>query len=102
MTLEAPTDPPLAALLARFRQGDTEALAAIFDATGPGLFRSALHLAPDAGAAAKAEEIERVHRALDELPETYREVAILRWRYGMEPAAIAHARGVAPGTVRSL
>jgi len=167
MSSSSSADPPLAVLLARFRGGDTEALAAIFDATGPGLFRSALHLAPDvasaedalqetflafieaaradapirevgpwlagtlrnkvlrgrrtgrrvpdalrleprlldddpSAAAAKAEEVERVHRALDDLPETYREVAILRWRYGMEPAAIAHARGVAPGTVRSL
>jgi RNA polymerase sigma-70 factor (ECF subfamily) len=160
-------DPPLEALLARFRSGDTEALAGIFDATAPGLFRTALHLAPDAAAAedalqetflafllaaregapirevapwlagtlrnrvlrgrrtggrapdplrlepriletdppteaARAEEIERVRRALDGLPEPYREPAILRWRYGMEPAAIAHARGVPPGTVRSL
>ena len=167
MSHAVPPDPSLAALLTRFREGDTEALAAIFDATAPGLFRSALHLAPDAAsaedalqetflafieaargaapirdvgpwlagtlrnkvlrgrrtlrrvpdalrleprllgddpavAAERAEEVDRVHRALDDLPETYREVAILRWRYGMEPAAIAHARGVAPGTVRSL
>jgi RNA polymerase sigma-70 factor (ECF subfamily) len=52
--------------------------------------------------AARAEEIERVRRALDALPEPYREVAILRWKYGVEPAAIADARGVPPGTVRSL
>jgi RNA polymerase sigma-70 factor (ECF subfamily) len=52
--------------------------------------------------AARAEEIEQVRRALDALPEPYREVAILRWKYGVEPAAIADARGVPPGTVRSL
>ncbi len=52
--------------------------------------------------AARAEEAARVREALEALPEPYREVAILRWRYGVEPAAIAHARGVPPGTVRSL
>lgn len=162
-----PMPPPLDALLARFRAGDTDALAALFDAAAPGLFRAALHVAPDAAAAEdalqetflalieaarggapirevgpwlagtlrnkvlrgrrterrvpdvhrlaprdgeddplasveRAEDRERVRRALEDLPETYREVAVLRWRYGMEPAAIAHVRGMAPGTVRSL
>ena len=161
-------DPDLDALLSRFREsGDPRALAALFDAAAPGLFRTALHLAPDAASAedalqeaflalieatrrgdridsvggwlagtlrnkvlrgrrrearapdplrleprilerdppseaARAEEIARVRAALEDLPEPYREVAILRWRYGVEPAAIAHARGVPPGTVRSL
>ena len=160
--------PDMDALLARFREsGDPRALAALFDAAAPGLFRTALHLAPDAASAedalqeaflalieaarrgdridsvggwlagtlrnkvlrgrrtesrapdplrleprildrdppseaARAEEIARVRAALEELPEPYREPAILRWRYGVEPAAIAHARGVPPGTVRSL
>src|SRR5207245_2612072 len=48
MNVSSPVDPPLTVLLARFREGDTGALAAIFDRTARGLFRSALHLAPDA------------------------------------------------------
>jgi RNA polymerase sigma factor (sigma-70 family) len=163
----APATPPLDEYLARFRAGDMDALGALFDATAPGLFRAALHIAPDAAAAddalqetfvaliqaarggatireigpwlagtlrnkvlrgrrterrtpdmhrleergaeddplaaaVRTEDRDRVRQALEELPEGYREVAVLRWRYGMEPAAIAHARGIAPGTVRSL
>ncbi len=49
---------------------------------------------PEAAAQAWAE-IER-------LDEPYRAVALLRWRYGLTPAEIAHVRGEAPGTTRSL
>ena len=49
-----------------------------------------------------AEERERVQAALQALPEPYRGVALLRWRYGLEPAEIADVRGVPPGTVWSL
>ena len=52
--------------------------------------------------AANAEEEERIRRALAELPEPYREVAMLRWRHGLEPAEIAELKRMAPGTVRSL
>lgn len=54
MDSESPADRPLDTLLARFREGDTDALAAIFDATAPGLFRTALHVAPDVVAAEDA------------------------------------------------
>jgi RNA polymerase sigma-70 factor (ECF subfamily) len=47
------------------------------------------------------EEEERVRAALDELPEPYREVALLRWRHGLEPAEIAALKRTSPGTVRS-
>ncbi len=53
-------------------------------------------------AAATAEEEARVRAALEDLEEPYREVAILRWRHGLEPAEIAAAKRMAPGTVRSL
>ena len=168
METRAAAGPDLDALLSRWRAtGKPAVMAEIFDAAAPGLFRMALHLAPDAAAAedalqetflallesagrgaevraagpwlsgtlrnkvlrgrrsaarlpdplrleprilasdppteaARAEEAARVREALEALPEPYREVAILRWRYGVEPAAIAHARGVPPGTVRSL
>src|SRR5688572_27406776 len=52
--------------------------------------------------ATTAEEEERVRRALADLPEPYREVALLRWRHGLEPAEIAELKRMAPGTVRSL
>ncbi|MCK6482335.1 MAG: sigma-70 family RNA polymerase sigma factor, partial [Planctomycetes bacterium] len=52
--------------------------------------------------AADRELEAEVLRALEDLPEPYREVAVLRWRYGLEPAAIADARRMPPGTVRSL
>jgi len=51
--------------------------------------------------AATAEEMERLRAAMDRLPEPYRGVALLRWRYGLEPAAIADVKGVPPGTVWS-
>ena len=52
-------------------------------------------------AAMDAEERERLHEAMRRLPEPYRGVALLRWRYGLEPAEIAEVRGVPPGTVWS-
>ena len=58
--------------------------------------------ADPAALAADGEERERLHGALLRLPEPYRGVALLRWRYGLEPAAIAEVRGEPPGTVRSL
>lgn len=54
-----------------------------------------------AALAMKAEDRERVRAALDELPEPYRSVGLLRWCHGLEPAEIAHLRGEPPGTVRS-
>ena len=53
-------------------------------------------------AAMDAEERERLLAAMQRLPEPYRGVALLRWRYGLEPGEIADVRGVAPGTVWSL
>ncbi len=56
----------------------------------------------DPGALAEtAEEREALHAALQRLPEPYRGVALLRWRYGLEPAQIADVKGVPPGTVWS-
>ena len=52
--------------------------------------------------AAEGEDTARLAQALDELPEPYRGVALMRWRYGMEPAEIADVRGQAPGTIWSL
>ena len=52
--------------------------------------------------AVTAEERELIHGALQALPEPYRGVALLRWRYGLKPAEIADVRGVPPGTVWSL
>jgi len=49
-----------------------------------------------------AEERERLREAMRRLPEPYRGVALLRWRYGLEPAEIAEVKGVPPGTVWSL
>ncbi len=40
--------------------------------------------------------------AIEALDEPYRSVALLRWRYGLEPAEIAHVRGEPPGTTRSI
>ncbi len=53
-------------------------------------------------AAESGEEVARVREAIEELPEPYRAVAVMRWRYGLEPSAIADVRGEPPGTVRSL
>jgi len=55
-----------------------------------------------AARAESREERERVRAAIEDLPEPYREVALLRWCYGLEPAEIAHVRSEPPGTVRSL
>lgn len=162
-----PVGPSPEALLRRFRDfGDPEALGALFDATSPALFRMALRLAPDPGAAedalqetflalfdaargydptkpalawlagilrhrvqrthrerarrpdftrlppplaqagpaeeaGAAERAERVRKAILDLDEPYRSVALLRWRYGLEPAEIAEVRGEPPGTVWS-
>lgn len=49
-----------------------------------------------------SEETAEVRRALDRLPEPYREVALLRWRHGLTPAEIADLKGASPGTIRSL
>ena len=54
------------------------------------------------GAARRRERTEPVRRALEALPEPYRAVALLRWRYGLSPAEIAHVRDEPPGTVWSL
>src|SRR5262245_44905476 len=53
-------------------------------------------------AAQSADEVARLRAAIDALPASQRAVAVLRWRYGLEPAEIADARGLPPGTVRSL
>ena len=52
-------------------------------------------------AAESGEESERLRAAMRRLPEPYRGVALLRWRYGLEPAEIAEVKGVPPGTVWS-
>ncbi len=58
---------------------------------------------PDPALSAEsAEEREHLREAMDRLPEPYRGVALLRWRYGLEPAEIADVKGVPPGTVWSL
>jgi RNA polymerase sigma-70 factor (ECF subfamily) len=53
-------------------------------------------------AAMSREEMDRARAAIDELPEPYRVVAVLRWRHGLDPAEIADVRGEPPGTSRSL
>ncbi len=61
--------------------------------------------APDDDAsapAASADEQARVRSAIDALPEPYRAAALLRWRYGLTDAQIAHVRDEPPGTTRSL
>ncbi|MCE9637406.1 MAG: sigma-70 family RNA polymerase sigma factor [Planctomycetes bacterium] len=58
--------------------------------------------APDpASEAERHDDLERARGAIAALPEPYRAVAIMRWRYGLEPAEIAEIRGEPPGTVRS-
>jgi RNA polymerase sigma-70 factor (ECF subfamily) len=56
--------------------------------------------APDA-AAARREARDRVLTAVDALEDPYREVVALKLLHDLEPAAIAHALGRAPATVRS-
>ena len=51
-------------------------------------------------AAAGRELVERVAGAIAALDEPYRQVLVLRLVHGLEPIAIAHALGRAPGTVR--
>jgi RNA polymerase sigma-70 factor (ECF subfamily) len=55
-----------------------------------------------AAEAERNEDLARVRAALEGLDEPYRRVAVLRWRYGLEPGEIADALGEPPGTVRSL
>ncbi len=58
--------------------------------------------APDpASEAERRDDLERARAAIAALPEPYRAVAVMRWRYGLEPAEIAEIRGEPPGTVRS-
>ncbi|MCC6785480.1 MAG: sigma-70 family RNA polymerase sigma factor [Planctomycetes bacterium] len=154
-----------ASLFERFRRsGDAEALAAVFEATAPGLLRLAVQLCDDpaqaedalqstfvtamekaaqydasrplepwlAGilqlhckalrakarrspeptrlpqphaidpfdAAAAGEVRRELREAIDALPAEYRSVVVLRLLHGLQPAAIAHALGEAPGTIR--
>lgn len=49
-----------------------------------------------------AEAAARAWSEIEALDEPYRSVALLRWRYGLLPAEIAHVRAEAPGTTRSL
>ena len=74
------------------------------DARRPDPDRAPRPADPDdpAALAESAEEKRRVQEAMQALPEPYRGVALLRWRYGLEPAEIADVRGVPPGTVWSL
>ncbi len=51
---------------------------------------------------ADPDELARVRAEIEHLSEPYRSVALLRWRYGLSPAEIAHVRGEPPGTVRSI
>ncbi len=54
-----------------------------------------------ADAAGRREEAASIRRALLALPEPYRSVGLLRWRFGLEPAEIAELRGEPPSTVRA-
>lgn len=56
---------------------------------------------PAATAASRDEQL-RVRAAIDELPEPYRAVALMRWQHGLDPADIANLRREPPGTTRSL
>jgi RNA polymerase sigma-70 factor (ECF subfamily) len=55
---------------------------------------------PDESAEA-AEIAERVGRAVDDLPEPFRQVVALRVVHGLEPAQIARALGIPAATARS-
>lgn len=48
------------------------------------------------------EDARRLRAAIEDLPEPYRAVALLRYRYGLSPAEIADVRAENPGTTRSL
>ncbi len=56
---------------------------------------------PDA-AISGADDEARARGVIESLDEPYRAVALMRWRYGLEPAEIAHIRNEPPGTTRSL
>lgn len=58
--------------------------------------------APSVDANAALADDADVRKALEELPEPYRAPSLLRWRYGLTPAEIAHVRDEPPGTTRSL
>jgi RNA polymerase sigma-70 factor (ECF subfamily) len=51
--------------------------------------------------AEKEETRASIRDAIEDLDEPFRRVAVLRWRYGLEPGEIADALGENPGTVRS-
>lgn len=69
----------------------------------PDPFRVVPPISDDPSALASSnEEQARVRAAIDDLPEPYRAVAVLRWRHGLDPADIADVRGEPPGTTRSL
>ncbi len=55
-----------------------------------------------AATAASRDEQTRVRAAIDDLPEPYRAVALMRWQHGLDPADIANLRREPPGTTRSL
>lgn len=52
-------------------------------------------------AAERSESLAALDRALDGVSDPARSVLVLRYRHGMEPAAIADALALAPATVRS-
>lgn len=47
------------------------------------------------------EIVGAVSSAIDELPDLYRDVLVLRLTHGLRPTEIAHALGRSPGTVRT-
>ena len=49
---------------------------------------------------ASRDELDAIATAIHELGEPYRDVLVLHLLHGLEPIAIAHALGRAPGTVR--
>lgn len=54
-----------------------------------------------ADAASHQELLDRIQAAIDDLPETYRHVLILKLVHGLSPTEIAHSLGTPPGTVRA-